>query len=145
MKEIAKTPQARFEWYIQNKFSVLPTDSRWTDLTQEQLDLMMEHFLLDNPPKVSAYTDADYDKEEDKVEGYDGQKAKEEGRLPIQDHESYNDPDFDAEWNTQDEVSNSDIVGEKSSEDNFEILGETPDDDIKKGIDLNKADEWEEV
>jgi hypothetical protein len=145
MKEVAKTDQARFEWWLQSKFNILPTDPRYMDLTQEQIDLIYEHYIIDNPPKKSAYTDADYEKEEAKNAEYNAQQSKDEGRLPLQDHERFDDPDFDAEWDAEDEISPSDNVGENQPEQEFEMLGEGSNNDIKKGIDLHKTNEWEEV
>jgi len=94
---------------------------------------MWEQRLLDDPPKEAAYTDSDYDREEADAEGYSAQEAKGEGRLPIQDFESYKDPDFDDEWNAEDEEDDSDIVGENPSESSSEDFN------------FDDPDDWEEV
>jgi len=100
---------------------------------------MWEQRLLDNPPKEAAYTDSDYDKEEAEAEGYSADEAKEEGRLPIQDFESYKDPDFDDEWNAEDGEDDSDIVGENPPE-----SGSNDFDPEEERMEFDPND-WEEV
>jgi hypothetical protein len=97
---------------------------------------MWEHYLLDNPPaNQPTYHDPDYDKE-----------AGEDGRLPLADHEHFEDPDFDAVWNvTDDEELDSGIIGENPSEEGFERIGDEEIEDTEVDIDLDNEDEWEEV
>jgi len=100
MKEIAKTSQARFEWWVQTKFNVLPTDPRYRSLTTEQFDLMYHHFLIDNPEEedvVKAASDPDYKEDEP---------------------EHYEDPEFMKAW---DDMENDEAVkGEVEEKDEFE-------------------------
>jgi hypothetical protein len=98
---------------------------------------MWEHYLLDHPPaNQPAYQDPDYDKEE----------AGEDGRLPLADHEHFEDPDFDAVWNaSDDEELDSGIIGEKPSEEGFETIGDESMEDMKPDIDIDNENEWEEV
>jgi hypothetical protein len=134
IKELAETPQAKFEWWVQDKFNVLPTDPRFLDLTEEQLDLMYAHRMRElAPTRNPAYTDSDYDKEEAEAEGQNSQEGNGEARLPIQDFESYKDPDFDDEWNADD------------GEDDSDIIGENPSESDSGGFDLDDPDDWEEV
>ena len=140
IKELAETPLAKFEYWIQDKFNVLPTDPRFTDLTEEQLDLLYAHRQRENAPdRNPAYTDSDYDREEADAEGYNAQEAKGEGRLPIQDFESYKDPDFDDEWNAEDGEDDSDIVGENPPE-----SGSNDFDPEEERMEFDPND-WEEV
>jgi len=62
MREIARLPQARFDWWIQKTFNVLPTDSRFLDLTSEQKELIYEHLLIDNPD-LAKNSESYYDPE----------------------------------------------------------------------------------
>jgi len=80
MTEIAKSDQARFEWWIQTKWQVLPTDPRYLDLTEEQKDLMFEHYKLDNTDTVT----------------HKAGEVNEEGAVIEPEH--FDDPDFDKEW-----------------------------------------------
>lgn len=128
----------------------MPTDPRYTSLTQEQVELIYQHHLIDNPPppEDTKARDEDYESEESAVEGYDGEEAKEEGRLPIQDHESYADPEFDDEWNATDEeeeISPSEVLSENDSEDEFLGLGNENLSEANKGIQNHDEDKWEEV
>lgn len=86
LQEIAKTNQARFEWWVQKTFSVLPTDDKFLNLTEEQMDLMYEHFKLDHPElqkqEDNKARDSDYDNEQDGI--------------PAQEH--FEDPEFDKAW-----------------------------------------------
>jgi hypothetical protein len=149
IKEIAKSPKARFEWWVQTKFNVLPTDSRYIDLTEEQLDLMWEHYLIDNPPpEPQGIQDTEYDKAEADTDGYevpDEEIQDKEHRLPLANEEHFEDPDFDAEWNAEDEEDDSDIVGENSSEEDFQSVGDEEMVDTGVSIDFGNDDEWKEV
>lgn len=104
------------------KWEVLPTDPRYMDLTEEQMDLLFYHYERTLPGKWKTNNNPEVD---------------EEGP------EYYFDPDFDAEWNAEDEISDSDDVGENhlnaSSEPSEE--GTTPENLPKSGDD----DEWQEV
>jgi hypothetical protein len=85
MKAIAETNQARFEWWVQTEFKVLPTDPKYQALTQMQLDLMYEHYLLDNPPveeETKPANDPTYKEDEP---------------------EQYDDPDFKHVWDNMDD------------------------------------------
>jgi hypothetical protein len=115
--------EARFQWWIQTKWQVLPTDPRFMDLTTEQMDLMYEHFLIDSKPTIGlptkTYHDPDYAKEEN-----------------IQHDEKYHDPDFDDAWNADDdEELNSNVVGL-----NLPDRVDDPDDEPVQDI-----DDWKEV
>lgn len=49
---------------MQKTFHVLPTDQRYKDLTAEQIGLMQENFLLDNPAlakQAEVYADPGYE------------------------------------------------------------------------------------
>lgn len=133
MSEIAKSSTARFDWWVQTKFGVLPTDSRFLDLTEEQKDLMYEHFIIDNPTtKEQPDNSQDRDDYEEALNDADKEAWEEHGvandysdTLPLPDpgdSESFADPDFDAEWNAQDEESDSEEVSENESEDGFDPL-----------------------
>jgi hypothetical protein len=64
LKEIARLPQSRAEWWVQSTFKVLPTDQRYKDLTDEQIGTMQEHYLLDHPElakKAEVYADPGYE------------------------------------------------------------------------------------
>ena len=150
MKQIAQTERAKFEYWIQEKWTVLPTDPRYTDLTEEQIDLLYEQYIRLHPPPTPPEQDGkardeDYDMDSDLVEGYDPEQAKEDGRLPLADSESFSDPDFDEEWDRIDEVSDSDIVPENSSDEDFQGTDEGDFIPMESPIDLEDDDEWEEV
>ena len=140
MTEIAKISEARFQWWVQKTFNVLPTDSRYLDLTMEQLDLMYEHFLLDNPLPNEGNNkarDGDYDKE------YSSTDRETDEDVPnIPDNESFSDPDFDSAWNNEDESGDIDNI-----EENIPPSG-VPDEDLSEDgggkSDIN-SEEWEEV
>jgi hypothetical protein len=91
MEEIAKTNIARFEWWIQKSFHVLPTDERFLSLTEQQMDLLYEHFKIDHPElrEDDKARDSEYD------EAQDG--------MQMEQHEHYEDPDFDKAWNGEEE------------------------------------------
>lgn len=135
---------------MQTKFQVLPTDSRYTDLTEEQLDLMWEHYLLDNPPQEPKGTqDSEYDTAEAEADGYETPEGEEivdkEHRLPLANQEHFEDPDFNAEWDAEDEEDNTDIVGENSPEEDFQTIGDESMVDSNVPMDLDNEDEWKEV
>ena len=146
LKEIAKSSLARFEWWIQTKFTVLATDDRFLNLTDEQKDLMYEHYLIDNPAKESDTKDEDYDNAQTDAENEAKGVSKDTDYLPFPEEgtERFADPDFDSEWDTDEEDSDSDSVEENSSESDFEALGEEngEDTDFPKEDD---SDEWEKV
>lgn len=109
------------------EFKVLPTDNKFLDLTEEQLDLMYCHWLLDNKPIKTGIQDQDYQAEEDK-------------------NESYHDPDFDEEWNrdVEDEINTTStisMIGKNNPNQQTEHKLPT----VKSDIDLNDKDQWEEV
>ena len=113
--EIAKTPQARFEWWIQTTFHVLPTDPKFTNLTTEQMNLMYEQYKIDTAPSKATLVDKDYDKEEQKLERYE-------------------DPDFDEAWDNP-----------NSGEDDSIIVPENLVEPESHRVDDANADDWEEV
>lgn len=122
-------------------------------MTEEQIDLMYEHYLLDRAPRDNAdgkLRDPDYDKEEvnNEVypEGYSAEQAKAEGRLPLQDYEHFEDPNFEEEWNRIEEEELSDInnVGENLPNGQFEEV--EGDEFVNMSSDIQMdGDEWEEV
>ncbi len=74
---------------MQKTFNVLPTDQRFKDLTVEQIGLMQEHVLLDNPEltkKAEVYVDHGYEDAEKTLSTDDrAAKAKAEPELaPIE-------------------------------------------------------------
>ncbi len=63
---------------MQKTFQVLPTDQRFKDLTAEQVGMMQEHMLLDNPDlakKAEVYADPGYE-EAEKTLSTDDRAAK---------------------------------------------------------------------
>jgi hypothetical protein len=111
---------------------------------------MWEHFLIDNPPPTPQGTrDEDYDKDEANTDGYEVPEGEEivdkEHRLPLADQEHFEDHDFDAEWNAEDEEDDSDIVGENSSEEDFQTIGNEDMVDKNVPMNLDDEDEWKEV
>jgi hypothetical protein len=111
LKEIAQLSEARFDWWIQKNFQVLPTDDRFTNLTLEQKDLMYEHFLLDNPELTKKDTKA-------RDDSFDEEYDNPDDRPPMQDHEHYDDPNFDEAWNSDDEDAEEDDGWEDLTEGN---------------------------
>lgn len=63
-KEIAKLRETRLKWWVQDRFRVLPTDERFKALTEEQMFLMWENYLVDNPDiekkMTEVYQDPEY-------------------------------------------------------------------------------------
>lgn len=110
---------------------------------------MWEHYKLDNPPKEPTGTqDSDYDKAEAEIgDEYSNPNPEEEGRLPIQDFESYSDPSFDEAWNEDDsgEISDTNVVPENLPNNpvkDFETpLNKSPEGDIVS----YDGDQWMEV
>ena len=47
-KSLAREPYARNLWAIMSKFSVLPTDKRFQDLTEMQVSLLIEEMNIDS-------------------------------------------------------------------------------------------------
>ncbi|MNW28257.1 hypothetical protein D3C74_50790 [compost metagenome] len=66
MQEIVKDSQNRFDYWIMEKWNVLPTDPRFLALTEEQKDWLWENFLLSNPEvkrKIdNRFHDPDFDR-----------------------------------------------------------------------------------
>lgn len=121
MSEIAQTPQAKFEYWIQEKWNVLPTDPRYRDLTEEQLELLYEHYLRSLPPEEKdepdkedgKFRDPDYKEPDGTEETVDSDGAV------IPEHEHFEDPDFADAWNADDEEefledgnSSTSLIGE---------------------------------
>ena len=73
---------------------MLPTESRFLDLTEEQLELMYQHYLIDNPPKAEK-TNSAHDPEYEEPP------------------EAFYDPDFDEEW---EKLGKEEPIDEHSSE-----------------------------
>ena len=86
MEGIAQQGEARFLWWIQKTFHVLATDTRFLDLTEEQLELMYQHYLLDNPQTSNTKEDTGGTHDPDYLEP----------------DKRYHDPDFDEEWDNID-------------------------------------------
>lgn len=145
IQEIAKTPESRFDWWIQTKFGVLPTDPRFTELTKEQKSLMFWHFQMDKNPqafvKDGKARDDDYDEEEKQLENDTGG----EGIPKPMPEGGYHDPEFEEEWDSDFEDEDIDPVPESVYDpepDDFDVIGEvTPESNISE----YKKDEWEEV
>lgn len=146
LKEIAKTPESRFDWWIQKEFGVLPSDPRFTSLTKEQKSLMLWHFQMDKNPqafiKDGKARDDDYEEEERQLEEED---TGEEGIAKPMPEGGYHDPEFEEEWDGDFEEFDMDDVSESapnSVPDDFDTIGE-----VSPKIDINKYDEdkWEEV
>jgi hypothetical protein len=108
------------------KWGVLPTDPRYTDLTEEQMDLLYYHYERTIPGKWKTNDNAGVD---------------EEGP------EYYFDPDFDSEWNAEDEdgISDSTDVGENY----FNASPESSEEGDTNHTNLPKSSEddgeWQEV
>ncbi len=120
-------------------------------MTDEQWELLWQHYLLDNP-QILEEAKRQQDKEEFEREnpneeyverdkhGYD-----KDALLPQEDHEEFKDPDFDAEWDAEDEESNSDIIDENPPENDFETLEGKDYNDSKVDTNFDDPDEWKEV
>lgn len=110
---------------------------------------MMEHFRIDNPDKKSAGGDSEYEKaEQDALEdnaSYEKPEERYEDTLPLPpagEKESFNDPDFDALWDSiEDEDSDKEVVGENDSDLDFHPLGEEEFETSNEPIE----DDWTEV
>lgn len=111
-----------------DKWKVLPTESRFQDLTEEQLDYLYENWLRLNPPKQkprAAAEDPDYEAEEGA-------------------RENYSDPDFDEYWNNPDsaDFSGSNSVGKTIAQQGSE--GQPIPSSL--GVQIPSIpDKWEEV
>lgn len=121
--------EARFQWWIQTNFKVLPTDPRFMDLTDEQVELMFQHFLIDNPTVKK------------KVENEDGTYAE---------PDRYYDPDFDDAWNDTDEeeVEEPDYEGKDLERVNaiLDQYRDTPSDEGDQYQEpVSEDEQWEEV
>lgn len=117
---------------MQRTFHVLPTDPRFTDLTEEQMVLLFEHMKLDKEEANESIktqvgvTDEDYNS----LEG---------------EHDKYDDPDFGGAWNSDEEYDKelqrlNEVIDENGQEDESEGKGQ---DDYSS--DFSLEDEWEEV
>lgn len=117
---------------------------------------MWEHFKIDNPPEEpddvqdGKYRDDDYDKAERESIGNNSsdEEPSEEGRLPKLDFETYADPDFDAEWNKQeeeDEISDNEFIAENQEEEPPPMFEEGTEEEPKGDTNLYKGEEWTEV
>lgn len=108
---------------------------------------MWEHYLLDNPPANPQGTqDPDYDREESNTDGYeapDEDIPDKEHRLPLADKEEFSDPDFDEEWNAEDEEEDSDIIGENQSGQDFQRVEEGEESNMNAPMDSDDEEEWE--
>ena len=118
------------------------------------------HRELDNNPKVKLnvqndgkFRDPDYDKEELESEMQDSfeQNATDEEKdrysdtLPMQDIEHYDDPDFDASWNMDEDEDFNDkgIIAENSQNE-----GEGDDEGqmlAPENLPTMNPNDWEEV
>jgi len=108
---------------------VLPTEDRFLNLTEEQLQLLYHHWELDiqaaKKPRNGNTNDPEYKDDEP---------------------EHYHDPDFDKEWDADepDGELDSNIVGESPSVTPSESFGEVATSDGETPTNLDKR-EWEEV
>jgi hypothetical protein len=86
IQELANTPRAKFEFWVQEKWNVLPTDQRFIDLTEEQLALLFAQYqrVSAPAPNNTSARDGDYP---------DG--ASDDPNVNTQ---KYVDPDFEKEW-----------------------------------------------
>lgn len=128
MREIAKEPQNRFDYWIMKTFTVLPTDERFINLTAEQKELLWENYLIENP------------------------------EIEKQLNRKIYDPDFEKEWEALDDENGKDTDMEDSDDDDFASAEENfakyveGNSNLKlKGLDdklkrlTSNANEWEEV
>jgi hypothetical protein len=123
------------------------------------MDLLYAHYLRENPKvKVQLegdgkFRDPDYDKEEldsEMEESFnkdatDADKDRYKDTLPMQDIEHYDDPDFDASWNMDDDEDFDDrgIIAENSQNE-----GEGDDEGemlAPENLPTTNPNDWEEV
>lgn len=124
MQELIQIPNSRFLWWICKEFKVLPTESRFDSLTEEQLDWMYYNYqqdIKDNKRSSGNYSDDE-------------------------DVEYYQDPDFDnylEEYENSDDFNSHPSPSYTSSEEGEKDLSENlyKEDDV----DINNPDLWEEV
>jgi len=111
------------------EFKCLPTEDRFRNLTEEQLQLLYHHWEIDleqaKRPKGNVANDPDYNEDEP---------------------EHFYDPDFDAEWNADDEGGEapSNMVGEFPPETPSEPFEDAARFDGEIPTSSHKG-EWEEV
>lgn len=109
---------------------------------------MYEHFMIDTQPKDAVADgkarDDDYDKEYNSNDSASPEQ-KSDGVPDIPAHEHWEDPDFDAEWNSpEDPVSDTDDVGENPFESGVEHV-DLQEDIVPDSSNNYNSDEWEEV
>lgn len=65
VEEIAKLPNERRLWWFRKLYNLPPTDPRFLDVTEEQIQLEWEHYILDNPDlkPTESYYDASFEEE----------------------------------------------------------------------------------
>lgn len=108
---------------------MLPTDARFQDLTEEQINLIWEHYKLDNN-EASRPTPAAHDPDYEKDTGIVG-----DGKFV--------DPDFDAAWDADDAGSGqipSVIIPQNPPK--IELREEDEGANVPS---IHDKDEWEEV
>lgn len=102
----------------------MPTDERFMNLTEEQMDLIYEHYKIDNPPPKSS-ADPDFNNEE--VEAVD---------------EHFVDPDFDEVWDTLEQTEEEGF----SAIDSLDPQSMSTQNPKEENLSENYIeDEWEEV
>lgn len=112
-------------WWIMDKFNVLPTDQRFLDLTPHQINLLyLKH--LESTGKLAelekqAQEEQDRKADDEEYEEYANGGDGEGGRLPLQDKESYNDPEFDDYWNEESEEPDTDDTNIEDDSDFEEV------------------------
>jgi hypothetical protein len=122
-------------------FKIPPTDSRFMDLTEEQLDLMYEHLVIDTGVDVQP-------KQPDKEVKDD--KARDDS-YKDDEPEHYADPDFEEEWAIMEDIHKEELehlegglpvmTGITSSTGGIPNEGLLP---TSQHVDIN-SEEWEEV
>lgn len=142
METIATEAQNRFDYWIMNKWNVLPTDQRYLDLTEEQKDFLWENFLIDNPEVKKRIANRFYDPEFDAE--WDKLVAEEEANV---DTTKDSEPEFD---------SSDDLNGYSDLESVYKDFLDTRKDlSMPNGLDrvlkqipkdnVEKDGDWEEV
>lgn len=145
MKEIVKEAQNRFDYWIMEKWQVLPTDERFLNLTEEQRDFLWENFLLDHPEIQKQLENRFYDPEFD----------KEWEKLDKEEDQDTNSEDLEGAETVEDEfIGFEDVYKEfldshedLSIEDKVSELRDKIEQNLDNPIDLSSLDydEWEEV
>jgi hypothetical protein len=68
LTEIAKLPDERTLWWVRQLYQLPPTDPRLLAMTDEQIMLEREHYLIDHPElKKEMYRDPEYEEWERKA------------------------------------------------------------------------------